>query len=183
MKLYLCLIASLIIHFIIVFPWGYAVKKSDVAEHGLVVHAYAASPINELKQEKLELKNQLGFIKHTKDVVKTSHKIQTESSAINNMENEKQITHRLILKMLHDQIAKNQVYPVSALELNQSGTVTIRFILSSNGIIHDALLIKSSGFTSLDLAALNAVSAVSALQNVRGFLKDEEVFVIDVMYR
>ena len=85
--------------------------------------------------------------------------------------------------MLHEQIAKKQIYPESAIALNQSGTVTIRFILSPEGIIHHIILDKSSGVTSLDLAALKAVQTISPIPNISHFLKIEEPFSVDIVYR
>ena len=124
----------------------------------------------------------MGIIKKTNNEIKHPAIAKNASATLNQMENEKQITHRLLLKILHDQIAKNQIYPPSAMELNQSGTVTIRFALNTDGVIHDESIEKSSGIASLDLAALNAVRATSKLENINHLLKNDEVFAIDVVY-
>lgn len=184
MKLYPYLFVSFIIHFFIIFPWWCMVKKNEAIKHVLFVHAYVDSNQSDFLPKKIKMKNQLGLTKNTNKSVKESNKIVKQKSVehLNDVKNDK-ITHRLLLKMLHEQIAKKQVFPESALELNESGTVTIHFIVSPDGAIHDVILYKSSGVMSLDLAALKAVVAISPLQNISELLKKEEEFSIDVVYR
>ncbi|MBV8802016.1 MAG: TonB family protein [Gammaproteobacteria bacterium] len=177
-----CLYVSLILHAFIIFPW-YGIKENETIEHVPSVHAYIVSSSHENIQLKKELNHPQpkGFIKNTP--LKQANKTQKQSYVFNDSENEKQVIHRKLLQMLHEQIAKHQVYPENALELNQNGIVTIYFILNSKGVIADAVIEKSSGIKSLDLAALNAVTASSPLKNVDKYIKNNEKFSIDIMYR
>ncbi len=58
-------------------------------------------------------------------------------------------------------ISTNKVYPAPARRLNQEGNVTVRFTVSSGGVVTNVVVEESSGFQSLDNAAVNAVSASS----------------------
>jgi protein TonB len=49
-------------------------------------------------------------------------------------------------------------YPRSSLRNEESGTVTLRFLVAPTGRIIDARVERSSGFRDLDRAALNALS-------------------------
>ena len=50
-------------------------------------------------------------------------------------------------------------YPKAALMNEEQGTVSMMFLVSADGRVLESKLDKSSGFKSLDKAALNAVSA------------------------
>ena len=45
-------------------------------------------------------------------------------------------------------------YPMIAFQNNESGSVTIEYIVSAEGLIKEAKIIESSGFTRLDRTAL-----------------------------
>ena len=49
-------------------------------------------------------------------------------------------------------------YPRASLRNEETGTVTLRFIIAPTGRIVDAKVVQSSGFRDLDRAALNSMS-------------------------
>jgi TonB family protein len=91
--------------------------------------------------------------------------------------------HQTLLSILHDKIATQQIYPESAIVLNQTGKVSIYFILNTNGDITNITLQKSSGVTCIDLAALDAVKRSSPINETVNYLKQPESFVIDVIFQ
>jgi TonB family protein len=91
-------------------------------------------------------------------------------------------SHQTLLSILHDKIASKQIYPESAILLNQTGTVSIRFVLGPNGTITHIALQTSSGVESIDLAALNAVKRVSPIKEAAMYLQNPTSFLIDVIY-
>lgn len=90
--------------------------------------------------------------------------------------------HRELLKILHNEIANNQTYPETALQLNQHGLVTIGFLLKKNGGIINTSIIKSSGYENIDAAALAAVKNTSPLTLVSHYLQHDEYFSIDLIF-
>ena len=72
--------------------------------------------------------------------------------------------NKTILQILHNAIAEKQIYPDISIELKESGTVKLGFLLSPNGELSNVLVIHSSGFPNIDAAAINAVNASSPVQ-------------------
>lgn len=87
-----------------------------------------------------------------------------------------------ILKLLHTQIAAHQIYPADAVELNQNGRVRVRFIMQRNGELKNILLEQSSGYTSIDAAALAAVKAASPIPAASRYLQASTAFSIDIVF-
>jgi TonB family protein len=88
----------------------------------------------------------------------------------------------VLLTMLHELIAAKQHYPESALALNQTGSVLISFTLHVNGELTNIVLIKSSGITSIDSAALSAVKAISPVNLASFYLTKREHFSVEVAF-
>lgn len=95
----------------------------------------------------------------------------------------KENTAGVLLTILHDAIAAKQIYPDSAIELNQTGTVTIGFRIFPDGHIENIKLIKSSEIDSLDASALSAVSLISPVKEANNYLKSAEFLTIDVVFQ
>lgn len=87
-----------------------------------------------------------------------------------------------LLAILHAAIAREQIYPESALALERSGRVTVAFILQTNGQVRDLHIAQSSGTTSLDRAALLAVTRAAPFAAAETYLTNEQSFHIDVVF-
>lgn len=92
------------------------------------------------------------------------------------------LTHDILLSMLHDAIAEHQYYPDSAIALKQAGTVTLQLQLYPDGHMTHIAVINSSGFSSIDLAALDAVRAVHLIQHAGEYLTAAETFKVQVIF-
>jgi TonB family protein len=129
---------------------------------------------------KSQLSQQQNKIDNSKKLIHTISKSQLsqQQSKI-----DKNTIHQTLLSIIHDKIASKQIYPESAIMLNQTGTVSIRFMLDPNGSIINASLQKSSGVESIDLAALNAVKMASSIIEAAHYLHNSELFEIDVIFQ
>jgi protein TonB len=58
---------------------------------------------------------------------------------------------------IRDAIARNQRYPASAIKMNYEGICTIIFRLHPSGKVDSIKIVESSGFTSIDKSAIQAV--------------------------
>jgi len=87
-----------------------------------------------------------------------------------------------LLKLLHNAIAESQQYPETAIALKQTGSVKIGFILYPNGHLTRISMLKSSGFETLDTAALQAVETLSPIKEANAYLKKEAFFSVDVVF-
>jgi TonB family protein len=183
--------AHLIVLMIIGLKW---IRHSDIVnpeDSYVSVYAYSGDTRHSAVNNEIKHKSMLNLAKSalvhvaTKVNEKASTRARTVQSDSQsqrlNKANQDEI-HRLLLKILHEEIAAKQVYPENALALNQNGKVTIGFTLNSAGLIQNVNLIKSSGVESIDSAALAAVQAVPPLQNKQITLTSNEYFAIDVIF-
>lgn len=84
--------------------------------------------------------------------------------------------------LLHQAIAANQTYPESALQLNESGTVKIGFLIYPDGHLEQITVLQSSGIHTLDMAALNAVKNTSPVKEASQFLNKRNFFAVDIVF-
>lgn len=90
--------------------------------------------------------------------------------------------HKDLLSLLHRAISEQQIYPESALALHQTGIVKIEFLLEPNGTVKKINISKSSGNEILDAAALEATKAISPVKGIDSYLKNADVFSVDVVF-
>jgi len=87
-----------------------------------------------------------------------------------------------VLQQLHNAIAKAQRYPENAYQLNQHGTTKIEFILHPNGTMSQIALIKESGYSLLDEAALRSVKAIQPFYMSGNHLIKSERFSVSIEF-
>jgi TonB family protein len=133
---------------------------------------------NNLSQKKI-IPDKTGFQHEFNTKKNIPIKIQQPSKSEINQE----ISHRVLLKILHDAIATTQHYPDKAIELNEKGIVTLGFILNPSGSIENLRIVKSSGFDEMDASAIQALQAISPIKNIREYLQNQENFTIDVIFQ
>ena len=92
------------------------------------------------------------------------------------------ISAPVALKSAHN--CADRFYPPIAVRLNQQGTTTVRITVSAGGQVTDAKVADSSGFDSLDSAAVKCVQSGSwggykpALQNGQAIDAQTEVKIV-----
>lgn len=87
-----------------------------------------------------------------------------------------------LLILLHNAILVMQHYPASALSMKRHGTVQVGFVLQPDGTAHDIELLQSSGTSSLDQAALQAIGQASPFVGVSAYLAQDKHFSLDVVF-
>lgn len=101
------------------------------------------------------------------------HSIRQESAA----ENTSAVTPQAVpaslsasyLSIVRNRIEAKKHYPPFARNLQQEGTVVLNVVIGSDGVIISSSLVNSSGYASLDRAALAAVQKVSPFPAPTGF--------------
>jgi TonB family protein len=88
-----------------------------------------------------------------------------------------------LIALLHTAIQKAQRYPASAQEMEREGRATLSFTLHKNGTVSELTVLRSSGTSSLDNAALAAVNDAAPFQQVERYLSTPQVYQIDVVFR
>lgn len=87
-----------------------------------------------------------------------------------------------LLNILHKVISEKQIYPQTAIELHQSGTVKIGFTLTPTGELKKIFIAKSSGHNVIDEAAIAAAESVSSVPEAKSYLQHDEMFMVDVVF-
>lgn len=87
-----------------------------------------------------------------------------------------------LLQIIHDAIARHQQYPSQAGFLNETGDVSASFILQPSGAVSDVRVVRSSGFNSLDMAALSAIRQASPISSVEPYLNAPRAFTIKINF-
>ena len=86
----------------------------------------------------------------------------------------------LLLKQLHDDIARHLIYPDNAVALGLSGIVTVKFFMQPSGMITEVSVLHSSGFPILDDAARSTLNAISPFIPAEHYLHASDYFTIPV---
>jgi len=87
-----------------------------------------------------------------------------------------------LLRLLHRTIQSAQQYPKSAQAMHKEGRVTVQFKLMKNGEVRDLALQRSSGISSLDKAALDAVNRAQPFHSIDHYLSGPRIFSIDIVF-
>ncbi len=87
-----------------------------------------------------------------------------------------------LIKILGRALTAHLVYPKIAIDFNLRGTVHIGFLLSPNGQVSNAEVVKSSGTGVLDDAALRAVNEMSPVPGVNPYLPQSKFLVIGIIF-
>lgn len=146
----------------------------------MVLPSYVSvfAPKNSASNEALKTKITDKMIKMK--LASSSHQASTANFVTNT---ERRDTKETILSLLHTAIAAKQVYPESASELEQTGTVGIKFLIFPDGHLENINVTHTSGFSSLDQAAINAVRASSPITSVHRYLTQAEIYSVDIVFQ
>lgn len=87
-----------------------------------------------------------------------------------------------LMALLHAAIQEQQQYPANALEMEREGKITLSFIVYKDGTIANLKILKSSGTSSLDNAALAAVQKAAPFKNVSKYVQEPQACQLDVVF-
>lgn len=87
-----------------------------------------------------------------------------------------------LVALLHEAIQRQQHYPDSAVAMEREGRITLMFTLYATGQVEHVRVVRSSGTTILDEAALAAVKQAAPFAGVQKYLRGKEEYQIDVVF-
>ena len=88
-----------------------------------------------------------------------------------------------LISLIYQEIAAHKNYPEMAQELDQTGTVTVSFIIQPNGKISNLLVLHSSAYHDLDQAALSAILEAQPFQGVQKYLNQAQTFKLNIEFQ
>jgi protein TonB len=125
----------------------------------------------EKKQKKVIQEKPLQKVEEVKTLEPMKPRIQEQSSQENIQKevvdlNKIEALENEYLSKLRYLIEKNKIYPNSAKRLNQMGKVHLSFVISKDGQIKNAKILKDSSFKRLDEAALEILSKINKFEPI-----------------
>ena len=188
------LITSLLLHAVILlfifFAWHQieTINKCNKAENNILqAYTYSLNTTSSSISRAITSENKIIKKPNTTDSKesikrkKISESTNKSESSENKTINSEQTTDQLI-NLLHAAIQAQQQYPHNALIQKQTGTVTVSFILFPDGQITSIKIMQSSGFESLDEAAVNAVKNAAPIKEVSSYLTTAKNFNISLHF-
>ena len=138
--------------------------------------AAKASSENNLNKQKKKIRQQSKQKKST-PVEKTKN--TTGQLAATSQKKNFDILHNL----LNNAINQHKHYPLAALRLHQQGKVRISFKLLNNGNVDNLEIAQSSGYHSLDNAALLAVKKIQPFHPAADYIASAKDFKLDILFQ
>ncbi len=86
-------------------------------------------------------------------------------------------------RLLLIEINQHKHYPVNALRLKQQGTTRVEFRLRKNGRIDTLAVLHSSGYRSLDRAALSAINDIQPFTPANDLIHKPANLQIDIAFQ
>lgn len=125
----------------------------------------------EKKEKKVIQEKPLQKVEEVKTLEPMKPQIQEQSSQENIQKevvdlNKIEALENEYLSKLRYLIEKNKIYPNSAKRLNQMGKVHLYFVISKDGQIKNAKIVKDSSFKRLDEAALEILSKINKFEPI-----------------
>ena len=125
----------------------------------------------EKKEKKVIQEKPLQKVEEVKTLEPMKPQIQEQSSQENIQKevvdlNKIEALENEYLSKLRYLIEKNKIYPNSAKRLNQMGKVHLYFVISKDGQIRNAKILKDSSFKRLDEAALEILSKINKFEPI-----------------
>ncbi|MBP7784248.1 MAG: energy transducer TonB [Aliarcobacter sp.] len=125
----------------------------------------------EKKEKKVIQEKPLQKVEEVKTLEPMKPQIQEQSSQENIQKevvdlNKIEALENEYLSKLRYLIEKNKIYPNSAKRLNQMGKVHLSFVISKDGQIKNAKIVKDSSFKRLDEAALEILSKINKFEPI-----------------
>lgn len=139
---------------VIIRSYLYALPQS-------VVSPSTSTPLKTATRNRTLLRNKKNVILRQSQLPQLSH-LKTQLSA-----NLSQGSYHQLLIALHNAIAQKEIFPVDAAMLGERGEVALHFLLHTTGAITNIVIVKSSGFTVLDNAAISALKKIAPFTAIK----------------
>ena len=152
-----------------------ATAKQSTAANKRTSAAKATSKNNLNKQKKI-IRQQT---KQKKSIQVAKTKNTTGQLAATSRAKNFDVLHSL----LNNAINQHKHYPLAALRLHQQGKVRISFKLLNNGNVDNLEIAQSSGYHSLDNAALLAVKKIQPFHPAADYIASAKDFQLDILFQ
>jgi len=86
-------------------------------------------------------------------------------------------------RLLLTKIDQHKHYPLSAIRLKQEGATRIGFRLRKSGHIDKLAIMRSSGYRTLDQAALSAINEIQPFKPADRFIRDVASLQIEIIFQ
>lgn len=90
--------------------------------------------------------------------------------------------NRPLLNLLTKATVAHLIYPKIAVDFRMRGMAQVGFTISPNGQVTNVSLLKSSGSSVLDRAAIAAIKNMSPVKQVNLYLEKPEFLVVDIIF-
>jgi protein TonB len=95
---------------------------------------------------------------------------------------EAKIDHQWLAESLWRRVAELKRYPNSARMNSQEGKVIVKAVIRADGHLADVFVLKSSGYSALDAAAMEAVRLACPLHMKHAIGKPQIVVSLPIVY-
>lgn len=163
-------------------------EKLGNTENQIVATFIYDDHANQLNMLKVKKEKSHETLKPEKSVLAKSenkHESQAEEQRVakrHNVENQGKQTESLV-SLLHAAIQAEQHYPENAEQMHRQGSVRVEFTLFEDGHVSELGVVKSSGTSSLDEAALKAVRDAAPFKQIKAYLRGTQHYNIDVIFQ
>lgn len=183
--------ASLGLHILLFVAWfnnDSEIMQVDNTSHTINIHLLAiakqSTPANKKTStvkavSKNNLNKQKKIIRQQAKQKKSKTENTTGQLAAASQAKNFDVLHNL----LNNAINQHKHYPLAALRLHQQGKVRISFKLLNNGNLDNLEIAQSSGYHSLDSAALLAVKKIQPFRPAADYIASAKDFKLDILFQ
>lgn len=120
-------------------------------------------------------------VSHHKEEVQQKG-VSVETSHAEPSKRDKYVGKSTLLAILHNAIKSELVYPERAIQLHETGLVTLTLCLKQSDALVSVDIISSSGFNDLDRAAIRAVQAAAPFSLPPSLMQVDACFDVPVAF-
>lgn len=167
----------------IIKPLPKTLSKNIVKESKKTEHKKRKKTLDK-KVEKIKDKKQEKIEKHIQETQPQQIASNIPTKVDNDDHNLKEALENEYLAKIKKTIEKNKTYPKIAKRLNQMGKVDVTFVISKDGKIFDARIVKKSNFERLDSAAIEILTKINNFEPIPDKLnKNSWEITVPIVYQ
>ena len=162
--------------------WSALSSRNSVLDAPVSLELHSAKPSQEsaIRQTK-KMVHSPGLVKHTDSLASPENSVSATQAGTS--EEAMGSTRTTYLSELRNFIERNKSYPPQARTLGHEGQAEIRFSILSDGTLSSIELLRSSGSSILDQAALSLLQRVQKLSPIPAELKLSQLdLVLPIQY-